>query len=66
MVEKQTPHGNTKHACPWCDSETFTLKTTDENEGPRLRCDNCNAGFLLRDIPECLSEDRRMDVEAAQ
>ena len=62
MVERETPHGNTIHACPWCDGEDWTLKTTSHTDGPRLRCNKCNAGFKLEDIPECLSENRRMEV----
>jgi hypothetical protein len=34
------------------------------DEEPRLKCDKCNAGFLISDLPECLSNDRRMEVDA--
>jgi hypothetical protein len=43
------------HACPWCDGENWTLK--DINGETRLKCDACNAGFLLDDLPECLERE---------
>jgi hypothetical protein len=51
------------HTCPWCEGQSWELKTMNRDEGPRLKCDNCNAGFLISDLPECLSDDRRKSLE---
>jgi len=52
------------HNCPWCGGQKWELKTTNRNEVPRLKCEECNAGFLISDLPECLSDDRRKEVQA--
>jgi hypothetical protein len=48
------------HTCPWCESQRWELKTTDPSEGPRMRCVNCNAGFLLGDLPEALNRNTKV------
>lgn len=47
------------HSCPWCGTESWSLKTMTMvgGEETRLKCDGCNAGFLLSDLPEALDKD---------
>jgi len=52
------------HTCPWCEGQSWELKTMYRDEEPRLKCDGCNARFLISDLPECLSNDRRKEVVA--
>jgi len=51
------------HTCPWCEGQTWELKTMIDEE-PRLICQGCNAGFLISDLPECLTNERRAEVDA--
>ena len=52
------------HTCPWCEGQTWELKTVNRDEEPRLKCEGCNAGFRISTLPESLSNDRRKEVEA--
>jgi transposase-like protein len=49
------------HTCPWCDGQAWELKTMNRDEEPRLKCTDCNAGFLVSDLPQCLKD---AEVEA--
>jgi transcription elongation factor Elf1 len=52
------------HTCPWCNGQTWELKTMNQDEEPRLKCNECNAGFRVSTLPESLSDDRQMEVDA--
>lgn len=51
------------HTCPWCSSQKWELKTMNRNEEPRVKCEGCNAGFRVSELPECLSNERRKTLE---
>jgi len=50
------------HTCPWCEGQKWELKTMNRDEEPRLKCEECNAGFLITDLPDALSDDRRKSM----
>ncbi len=50
------------HTCPWCEGQEWELKTMHRDEAPRLKCQGCYAAFLVTELPECLSQDRRKEV----
>jgi len=55
--QSETPKTVATECCPWCEGESWTLKTI--NGELRVRCTGCNASFLPEELEEAVSNRGR-------